>query len=355
MHPFFAALKLRYRLIQAPMATVQNARLAIAVARAGGLGSLPCAMLGVEDVQKNLHALREALGAEGVFNLNFFCHAMPAITAEAEQRWRAALAPLYQQRGITDAIPPLQAGRQPFSAALADVVAAFRPAVVSFHFGLPDASLLARVKSWGSHVIASAATVEEACWLQAQGVDAVIAQGLEAGGHRGHFLQHDPNQQMGLFALLPQMVDAVSIPVIAAGGIVSPREVRAALALGAAGVQAGTAYLLSDEAQTSPLHRKALQATSAAARQTRLTRAFTGGAARGIVNAAMLALQAHEADIPPFPLAGGSIAPLRAQAEAQGSGDYSPLWSGQNNAGLRVAPAAEITQWLGEAALLSAH
>lgn len=350
MHPFFSALQLRYPLIQAPMAGVQDARLAIAVAQAGGLGSLPCAMLSPDAIHAQLQTLRQALGPQGVFNLNFFCHTPPQITPEAQQRWAAALTPLYQKLGIAAEVPPLQDGRQPFSAALADVVEPFRPAVVSFHFGLPDAALLARVKNWGSKVIASATTVEEAQWLQAHGADAVIAQGLEAGGHRGHFLQRDPRLQMGLFALLPQVVDAVTIPVIAAGGIADARAVRAAFALGAAGVQAGTAYLLADEAQTSALHRQALQAPSPAARQTLLTRAFTGGAARGIVNAAITAMQDQEAAIPPFPLAASGIAPLRSHAEAQGSGDYSPLWSGQNNANLRSAPAAQITQWLGEAA-----
>ncbi|RMX02940.1 nitronate monooxygenase [Allofranklinella schreckenbergeri] len=346
MHDFFRTLGLRLPLIQAPMAGVQDARLALAVARAGALGSLPCAMLGPEALAHNLHTLRQALGPQGVFNLNFFCHPEPAITAEAQTRWHAALAPLYQELGVAQTPPPLQSGRQPFSAALADAIEPFRPPVLSFHFGLPAPELLARVKSWGARVLASATTVAEAQWLQAHGADAIIAQGLEAGGHRGHFLSLDVSAQMGTFALVPQIVDAVRLPVIAAGGIASPREVRAALALGAAGVQAGTAYLLADEAQTSALHRQALR--SPAARHTVLTRAFTGGAARGIRNRAITALQAQEAAIPAFPLAASGIAPLRERAEAQGSGEFSPLWSGQNNRALREASAEAITQWLGE-------
>lgn len=349
MHEFFASLKLRYPLIQAPMAGVQDARLAVAISQAGGLGSLPCAMLGLDALQENLQHLRQALGADGVFNLNFFCHTPPTITEDAQQRWHEALAPLYRQLGVPMPIPPLQDGRQPFSAEVADVVEPFRPPVVSFHFGLPEPALLDRVKGWGARIIASATTVEEALWLQDHGADAVIAQGLEAGGHRGHFLQRDPRVQMGLFALLPQVVDAVRIPVIAAGGIAGPREVRAAMALGAHGVQAGTAYLLSDEALTSPIHRQALQ--SPLARRTMLTRAFSGGAARGIVNQVIEQMKDQDSMIPEFPLASSSIAPLRTQAEAKGSGDFSPLWSGQNNACLRAAPAAQITQWLGEAAL----
>lgn len=350
MHAFFRSLQLRYPLIQAPMAGVQDARLAIAVARAGGLGSLPCAMFDAHTLHQQAHTLREALGPQGVFNVNFFCHPPPAITPQAQQRWHHALAPLYRTQGLaTDSMPPLQAGRQPFSADMADIIAPLRPAVVSFHFGLPPQPLLDRVKSWGAKVIASATTVEEALWLQTHGADAIIAQGLEAGGHRGHFLSHDTSRHLGTLALVPQVVDAVHIPVIAAGGIAGPREVRAALALGAHGVQAGTAYLLADEALTSPLHRQALQ--SPAARHTAVTRAFTGGAARGIVNPAMQALWQQDDAIPPFPLAASGIAPLRAQAEAHGSADYTPLWSGQNNTHLRCAPASDITHWLGEAAL----
>lgn len=358
MHSFFKDLGLRYPLIQAPMAGVQDYRLAASVAQAGGLGSLPCAMLSPAALQENLQAFGQALGqtpeqtpdASTAINVNFFCHTEPDITPQAQVRWQAALAPLYAERGIDiDTMPALQSGRQPFSASLASVIAPFKPQVVSFHFGLPDASLVERVKSWGGQVIASATTVAEGQWLQAHGADAVIAQGLEAGGHRGHFLSLDTSLQMGMMALLPQMVDALSIPVIAAGGICSPATVRAAMALGATGIQVGTAYLLSPEALTSALHRQALQ--SPAARHTALTRAFTGGAARGIVNHAIRALASHEADTPAFPLASSGMAPLRSQAEAQGRGDFSPLWSGQNNHALQAHPAALITQQLGQAAL----
>lgn len=350
IHPFFQQLGRRYPLIQAPMAGVQDYHLALSVAQAGGLGSLPCATLSAQALQENLQALRQSLGADCAINVNFFCHSEPAITLEAEQRWQKALAPLYQAQGLdSQAIPGLQSGRQPFSAALADLIAPFKPQVVSFHFGLPPAALVEQIKNWGGQVIASATTVAEGEWLQAHGADAVIAQGLEAGGHRGHFLSRDTSLQMGTFALVPQLVQALRIPVIAAGGIASEETVRAAMALGAAGVQVGTAYLLSPEAQTSAVHRQALQSPSA--RHTALTRAFTGGAARGIVNRAIQSLNTQDADIPAFPLASSAIAPLRSHAEAQGLADFTPLWSGQNNQQLSSESAAVITERLGQAAL----
>jgi len=216
--------------------------------------------------------------------------------------------------------------------------------VVSFHFGLPSAELLAGVKSWGAKVLSSATTVEEARWLEARGVDAVIAQGVEAGGHRGMFLTEDLSTQAGTFALLPQVVRAVRLPVIAAGGIADAKGVAAALALGAAGVQVGTAYLLCPEATTSAVHRAALK--SDAARHTALTNVFTGRPARGVVNRIMRELGPVSGAAPAFPLAGSAVAPLRAKAEGRGSGDFSPLWCGQNPSGCREIPAADLTRSL---------
>jgi nitronate monooxygenase len=329
-------------LIQAPMAGIQGSAMAIAVSNAGGLGSLPCAMLGNEALRSELAAIRAGTGKP--YNVNFFAHVPPEPDAAREAVWREALAPYYREFGIDAAAIPAGPGRNPFSAEVAALLAEFRPPVVSFHFGLPPAALLAQVRGWGSKILASATTVDEALWLEAQGVDAIIAQGLEAGGHRGHFLSHDLTRQLGTFALLPQVVRAVRLPVIAAGGIADADGVAAAMALGAAGVQVGTAYMLAPEATTSALHRAALQ--SEAARHTALTNLFTGRPARGIVNRVMRDLGPIGAAAPEFPLATSAIAPLRAKAEAQGSGDFSPLWSGQNAAGCREQPAAEITHAL---------
>ena len=329
-------------IIQAPMAGVQGAALAVAVSNAGGLGSLPCAMLGPEALRDELAALRA--GTTKPFNVNFFCHVPPLPDPGREAAWRARLALYYAEFGLDAGRIAAGPGRAPFSREVADIVDAFRPAVVSFHFGLPSAELLARVRSWGSKIVSSATTVEEARWLEAQGVDAIVAQGLEAGGHRGHFLTDELTTQAGTFALLPQVVQAVRCPVIAAGGIADRRGVRAAIALGAAGVQVGTAYLLCPEATTSAVHRAALQ--SDAARHTALTNVFTGRPARGIVNRIIREVGPISPAAPAFPLATAAIAPLRAAAEGRGSGDFSPLWSGQNASGCREVPAADLTRAL---------
>ena len=336
-------------IIQAPMAGVQDHRLAVAVSNAGGLGSLPAAMLSLEALRSELTALQAQ--TRKPYNVNFFCHTSPAPDAAREAAWRAALAPYYAELGLDPAQIAAGPGRAPFSAEAAALLAEFRPSVVSFHFGLPSTELLAQVKGWGSKVIASATTVAEALWLEAHGADAVIAQGLEAGGHRGHFLSMDLTEQAGLFALLPRIVQALKVPVIAAGGIADAQGVAAAMALGAAGAQVGTAYLLCPEATTSAVHRAALQ--SPAAGHTALTTLFSGRPARGIVNRVMRELGPLTAPTPEFPLATAAIAPLRAKAESQGRGDFSPLWSGQNASGCKVVGAAALTQELaGHASLL---
>ena len=329
-------------IIQAPMAGWQVSQLAIAVSNAGGLGSLPCAMLAPEQIRAELKAIKAATNRP--YNVNFFCHTPPAPDAQREAHWRALLGPYYKEYGIDpNAIPP-GPGRTPFSGEAADILDEFRPAVVSFHFGLPSPQLLARVRKLGAKILSSATTVEEARWLETQGVDAIIAQGNEAGGHRGNFLSSDVTTQVGTFALLPQVVQAVKVPVIAAGGIADAQGVAAALALGAAGVQVGTAYLLCPEATTSAVHRAALK--SDAARHTALTNLFSGRPARGIVNRVMRDLGAMHSAAPEFPLAAAAIAPLRAKAEKEGRGDFSPLWSGQNASGCREIPAAELTRSL---------
>jgi nitronate monooxygenase len=331
-------------LIQAPMAGFQGAALAIAVCKAGGLGSLPCAMLSVEAMRKELAAIRAA--TDRPYNVNFFTHTPPAADAKRETAWRAALTPYYREYGIDPNKIPAGPGRAPFTAEAAEALVEFKPAVVSFHFGLPSPSLLERVRAGGAKILSTATTVEEAIWLEAHGVDAVIAQGAEAGGHRGIFLNDDWSTQPGTFALLPQVARAVKVPVIAAGGIADAKGAAAALALGAAAIQVGTAYLLCPEATTSAVHRAALK--SEAARNTALTNIFSGRPARGIVNRVMRELGPMCPAAPEFPLATSAIAPLRAKAEAEGSGDFSPLWSGQNATGCREVPAGEITRALAQ-------
>lgn len=335
-------LQIDLPLIQAPMAGVQGAALAVAVSNTGALGSLPCAMLAPDALQRELQALQ--MGTQRPVNLNFFCHKPPEPDAACEAAWRRLLASFYAEAGLDIEAVPAGAGRVPFSHVVADAIEPFRPPVLSFHFGLPAPDLLARVKAWGAVVLSSATTLAEARWLQAHGADAIVAQGLEAGGHRGMFLTDDITTQIGTLALLPQVAAAVDVPVIAAGGIADAAGVAAAMALGAAGVQVGSAYLCSAEATTSALHRAALH--SEAAQHTALTTLFSGRPARGIVNRVMRELGALNAAAPAFPLATAAIAPLRAHWEAQGSGDFSPLWAGQNASGCQALPAADITRQL---------
>lgn len=328
--------------IQAPMAGVQGAELAIAVSEAGGLGSLPCAMLSPEQMRTELGIIRQRTARP--INVNFFCHAPPRPDPEREAAWKRRLGPYYTELGLDPAAPVKSANRAPFDEALCDVVEEFLPEVVSFHFGLPAKPLRDRVRATGARIIASATSVEEARWLEGEGCDAVIAQGYEAGGHQGHFLREDTAGQVGTLALVPQVVDVVTLPVIAAGGIADARGIVAAFALGAAAVQIGTAYLLCPEANTSAVHRAALKAARDGG--TALTNVFTGRPARGIVNRLMTEVGPMAEDAPAFPLAAGAIAPLRAKAEAAGSGDFSPLWSGQAGGLAQEVPAGELTRRL---------
>jgi nitronate monooxygenase len=339
MSTFTETFNLKVPLIQAPMAGVQDARLAIAVSQSGALGSLPCATLTPELARQEMLAIQAA--GIGAWNVNFFCHVPPPPDAVAEAAWRDALAPYYQDYGIdSHAIPP-GAGRAPFDAAWADVIEPFRPPVVSFHFGLPSPDLMARVKAWGAKVCASATTVAEARWLVERGVDAVIAQGLEAGGHRGHFLSDDLTMQSGTFSLVRQLAMTIDRPVIAAGGIADRAGVVAALALGAAAVQVGTRFMCAHEAKTNADHRRLLQDAELSS-HTALTRLFTGRPARGIVNRLMRDLGPMASIAPAFPLATAALAPLRAAAEKAGCLDFSPLWAGQNTRYCRAQPAADI-------------
>jgi nitronate monooxygenase len=330
-------------IIQAPMAGVQGSALAIAVSEAGGVGSLACAMLGIEDMHRELTAIREQTTRP--FNVNFFCHAEPVRDEAREAAWLDRLRPYFEELGLDPAVETAPgSARHPFDHEAADVLEPFRPPVVSFHFGLPPADLVARLKGWGSTVLSSATTVDEARWLEARGVDAIIAQGLEAGGHRGHFLSDDLLLQRGTMALVPQIANAVRVPVIAAGGIADRRGVAAALALGAAGVQVGTAYLLCPEATTSGIHRAALAGPHAAA--TAVTNVFTGRPARAIVNRVVREVGPISALAPAFPLAATLVYALRRAAEGAGRDDFSPLWAGQNVSGCRAVPAGELTRAL---------
>jgi nitronate monooxygenase len=330
---------IEHPLLLAPMAGSGGSALAIAVARAGGLGAIPCASIPLQTIESEVHAYRAAAAGARI-NLNFFAHTSVTPTDEATQRWLDRLAPYFAEYGVNVADLPKAGGRAPFDSAMCSVVETLRPEVVSFHFGLPADVLLDRVKATGAIVIASATTVAEGRWLQDRGCDAVIAQGYESGGHRGNFLTDDMATQPGTFALVPQMVDALKVPVIAAGGIADGRGMAAALCLGASAVQLGTAFLLSEEATTVAAHRNALR--TARDDNTAVTNVLTGRPARGIVNRIMHEVGPLSPDALPFPLAGGPLTPLRAATEPDGLGDFQPLWSGQAGALARDASAGDI-------------
>ena len=329
-------------IIQAPMAGPVLADMVVAVAEAGGLGSLPCALLSPDQFRTQLGIVRQR--TEKPVNVNFFCHTPPRPDPDREAAWRRRLHNYYVELGIDLLAPVPASNRTPFDGELCELVEEFRPEIVSFHFGLPARHLLDRVKATGAKILSSATTVEEARWLQDRGCDAIIAQGYEAGGHRGMFLSDDIAGQVGTMALVPQVVDAVKVPVIAAGGIADARGIVAAFALGAAAVQIGTAYLFCPEAKVAAPHAKALR--GARDDETVLTNIFTGRPARGIVNRLVREVGPMSDLAPSFPLAGGALAPLRSKSEPAGSGDFMALWSGQAARLGRELPAGELTRRL---------
>lgn len=328
--------------IQAPMAGSSGSAMAIAVSEAGGLGSLPCATLDAAKARTEIGVIRQHTTKP--LNVNFFCHGPPKPNADRDAAWKDRLAAYYTELGLDASAATPAVSLAPFDGAMCEVVEDHKPEVVSFHFGLPEPALLSRVKASGCLVLSSATTVEEARWLEDHGADAIIAQGYEAGGHRGMFLTDDIATQPGTFALVPQVVDAVKVPVIAAGGIADGRGIAAAFALGAAGVQIGTAYLFTPESLITDLHRAALRA--ARDNQTALTNVFSGRPARGLVNRLMREVGPMSDRAPAFPTAGSALVPLKAKAEAAGASDFSALWSGQAASLGRDIGASDLTRQL---------
>ena len=337
-------LEIELPIILAPMAGPGTAALAIAVAEAGGLGSLACVLLSSDQARAEFAAIRQ-----GTSKPNFFCHAVPPIDAAREAAWRQRLRPYFVELGLDPEMPVPASSIPSFGSVHCDLVAELKPEIVSFHFGLPSEDLLSRVKATGAKILSSATTVKEGGWLEQRGCDAIITQGLEAGGHRGMFLSDTVATQVGTMALVPQLVDAVNVPVIAAGGIADGRGIAAAFALGASGVQMGTAYLFCPEANVAPLYRDTLK--NARDDQTAVTNIFTGRAARAMVNRVARELGPMSEDAPAFPTAGAALAPLRAKAEAAGSDDFTSLWSGQAAHLGRELPARQLTALLAEQAL----
>ncbi len=340
-------LNIEIPIVQAPMAGANGSAMVIQASAAGGLGSLPCAMLDADKMRAELGVIRQQTA--NAINVNFFCHTPPELNPARDAHWKARLAEYYVELGLDPNASAPAVNRAPFDDAMCAIVEEVRPEVVSFHFGLPEKALLDRVKAAGCAVLSSATTVDEARWLEDRGCDAIIAQGYEAGGHRGIFLTDLVSTQAGTMALVPQVVDAVSVPVIAAGGIAEGRGIAAAFALGASGVQIGTAYLFTPESLVSDMHRAALRNTKDD--QTALTNLFSGRPARGIMNRVMREVGPISDSPSAFPTAGGALALLKAKAEAQGSTDFTSLWSGQAASLGREMGAAELTRQLADDAL----
>jgi nitronate monooxygenase len=339
--------KTEFPIVLAPMAGVMDAELVIAAAQGGALGSLPCAMLSAEKAREQINIIRQRVSAP--VNMNFFCHEPVEADAKCEAGWKARLAPYYRELGLDPSAPINAANRAPFDEAICTLVEELKPEIVSFHFGLPDQALLKRVKAAGCIVMSSATIVKEAIWLEENGADVIIAQGAEAGGHRGMFLTDNIAEQPGTFALVPQVVDAVRVPVIAAGGIADGRGIAAAFALGASGVQIGSAYLRCPESKVIAPARVAL--AQARDDSTVITNVMTGRPARGVANRVMREVGPISPDAPAFPHAATALAPLKVAAEKLGKVDFTNLWAGQAVRMGREMPAAELTRALAGSAL----
>ena len=327
-------------IIQAPMAGVQNWELAVAVSRSGGLGSIPCGMLTKEQVLFEITNFRKH--SDKNYNLNFFCHKMPNIDHQALQAWEEQLSPYYDSFSIKPH-NEISGLRVPFDINLADSLEPHKPPILSFHYGLPSPELVTRIKSWGTVVISSATTKQEGVWLEENGADVVIAQGCEAGGHRGMFMTSDPSTQLPTSELLACLKHELSVPVVATGGIATNTDIKELIRLGASGVQIGTSYLLCDEVKTSAIYREALKSKSSA---TALTNIFSGRLARGITNKIMKELDFIASKAPEFPYASIAINPLRSKAESQNKSDFTPLWSGTDRSGCKEISATKLTNEL---------
>ena len=339
--------KSEFPILLAPMAGVMDQELAIAVAQGGGLASLPCAMIPADKAREQVGILRQRVSAP--VNLNFFCHTPVDVDLAREAGWKRRLAPYYAELGIDPAAPVNAANRAPFDEAMCALVEELKPEVVSFHFGLPDAAMMKRIKAAGAIVVASATIVKEAIWLEQHGADVIIAQGAEAGGHRGMFLTENIYEQPGTFALVPQVVDAVKVPVIAAGGIADGRGIAAAFALGASGVQIGSAYLRCPESKVSAPARALFKQSGDDS--TVITNVMTGRPARGVANRVMREVGPISPDAPAFPHAATALGPLKAAAEKLGRVDFTNVWAGQAIGMGTDMPAAELTRALAKSAL----
>jgi len=336
---FLELLGIAHPIVQAPMSGFTTPALAAAVCNAGGLGSIGCATLPSAAIREQVAAICQSTNRP--FNLNFFVYAPPVPAPETTARMRARLASYFAVFGLGP-VPEPSVPFASFDEERLALALELRPRVVSFHFGLPSAAAVRRIKEAGCVIMSSATTVAEARSLQANGADVIIAQGFEAGGHRGSFSDSPGAGMIGTMALVPQIADAVRIPVVAAGGIADGRGIAAAFALGASGVQLGTAFLGCPEAAVPPLYQAQLRA--ATDDMTEVTRAFTGRPARALRN--RFVAEMADAEALDFPLQASLVGPLWQVPDETARAQLMPFWAGQAVALMRELPAGELVEKL---------
>ena len=341
----FERLGIQLPIVQAPMAGTSTPVLAAAVCNAGALGSIAVGAVDAAGAERMIAPLRSL--TPGPFNVNVFCHQPARIDRARERAWLEALAPIFREFG---AEPPMQIGEIYTSfvvdRAMQELLLDARPAVVSFHFGLPAAETIARLKSVGTLLLSSATNLEEAEAAVAAGVDAIVAQGYEAGGHRGVFDPAKPDSQLGVAALTRLLVRRLNVPVIAAGGIMDGAGIAAMLALGAEAAQLGTAFIACPESSADAYHRDALLGPGASA--TQMTALISGRPARCLPNAftALAEGALKSLSSPDYPIAYDAGKALAAAARAQGQGGFGAQWAGQGAPLARALPAGALVQTL---------
>lgn len=339
-------LEIEHPILQAPMGGESTTQMAVAVCNAGGLGGLGCSSKSADEVRRAIEEIRS--GTNRSFNLNFFAHPPPGENPQVNEQTRALVAPFYDELGIENIPTRAEAPLDPFDESRLAVLLEMRPKVVSFHFGLPPLDMVQALQDAGTVVLCTATTVAEARQLANAGVDAIIAQGWEAGGHRGTFEVSFEDFGVGTMALVPQVVDAVDVPVIAAGGIADGRGIAAALVLGASGVQLGTAFLSCPEADIDARYREALR--NATEDGTRLTRAFSGRPARARNNRYIEAMAEKRVRLPDFPTMYSFSGPLESTSRDTGKSGFEFFLWGQGAPMNRELPAAELMERLVEEA-----
>ncbi|MDR6412791.1 nitronate monooxygenase [Paraburkholderia terricola] len=344
LHPFIARLGIELPLIQAPMAGVSTPRLAAEVSNAGALGSIGIGASTTEEARTMINDTR-ALTCRP-FNVNVFCHARAQRDAVREAAWLQHLAPLFAESGM--AVPTvLNEIYRTFldDDAIFDLLIELRPPVVSFHFGLPTAERIVELREAGVVTLATATSLEEAKLIEQAGVDAIVAQGIEAGGHRGIFDPDAVDEQLSTAVLVRLLVQKTRLPVIAAGGVMDGHGIQAVLTLGAAAAQLGTAFVLCPESAANASYRANLKSTRA--ETTRLTSALSGRPARGMVNRLITFGEAVGSPRPAaYPLAYDAAKQLNSAAARRGNNEFGAQWAGQGAPLAREMPAAELVSTL---------